>query len=46
MHDDREWFVGVSIELRTSVPLTARHPQDHALRRENVHQGVALPWLD
>ena len=35
-----------AIELRTSVPLTAHHPQDHALRRERVHQGVALPWLD
>jgi hypothetical protein len=46
MHDDRESFVGASIELRTSVTLTARHPQDHALRRESVHQGVALHRLD
>jgi hypothetical protein len=38
MHDDREWFVGASIELRTSVPLAAHHPQDHALRRGRVHQ--------
>lgn len=28
MHDDREWFVGVSVDLRTSVPLAAHHPQD------------------
>jgi hypothetical protein len=38
MHDDRKWLVGASIEQRTSVPLAAHHPQDHALRREHVHQ--------
>jgi hypothetical protein len=42
MHDDRERFVGASIELRTPVPLAAHHPQDHAPSRGRVHRGHCI----
>jgi len=47
MHDDRKWFVNASIELRTSMPLAAHHPQDHgAAQRLRSPAASPLPWLD
>ena len=38
MHDDPRVVRRRVLKLRTSEPLAAHHPQDHALRRERVHQ--------
>jgi hypothetical protein len=46
MHDNRERLVGASMQLRTSAPQAAHHPQDHAPCRGCVHQRLSLPWSD
>jgi hypothetical protein len=46
MHNDRERFVAASIELRTSAPLAAHRPQDHAPCRGYVHQRYCIALVD
>ncbi len=46
MHDDQEWFVGASIELRTSVSLWRIILRITRCAENAFISGVILPWVD